>query len=296
MMQRRAFALLAFATLLLVVAFDAQGASDVAKVDKVGWWSKRPAAQATTGPTSFEVASGPDGNESVAAVRILIYGTVTKATLVVSEAANQTTAISVPKLQACRTDTPWILTKNPGPYTDAPKPDCTSGAVALARDDKGNWTGDITAMLTGPLSERSVMVLPAEDKSLPVPPTFFLQFATARVEADGTPDVAPASSPPTTVASAGAAPSRTVTPPPATAAPRPTSASTPTTAAVTPTTAAKTDAAAVPTRLGGTPVNAASKKKQWGKLVWIVPLSAIIAVGWVLTRKALTDRDLLAAN
>src|SRR3954468_7619976 len=195
MTRRRAFALLGVVVLVLAFAFEANGASDVAKVDKVNWWSKRPAAQPTVGDSSFEVASGPDGNESVAAIRVLIFGSVTKATLVISEAANQTTAVSVPKLQACQTGQWTTLNTSPGPYASALKPDC-SKAVALTRDDKGNWTGDITAMLQGAFNERDVMVMPAEDKTLPVPPTFFVQFATSRVEADG-----PPAAPPTTKSS-----------------------------------------------------------------------------------------------
>src|SRR5207248_1535499 len=82
-------------------------------------------------------ARGVDGNESVAAIKILIYGSVTKATLVISEAANQTTAVSVPKLQVCKTDGAWTVTGNPGPYKDAPAPNCAAAAAPLTRDDKG---------------------------------------------------------------------------------------------------------------------------------------------------------------
>jgi len=295
MNRRRALALLVVAGLVLAFAFEANGASDVAKADKANWWSKRPGAQPTTGATSFEVASGPDGDESVAAIRVLIFGSVTKGTLVISEAPNQTTAISVPKLQACQTSQWTTLNTSPGPYAQAPKPDC-SKQVALTRDDKGNWTGDITSMLQGALNERDVMVMPAEDKTLPIPPTFFVQFATARVEADGTSDVSPPpSSPKTSVAVVApsshsstpsgpvSAPSRvTATPPTAPAAPPPTTAP------------AKTTAQPVPARIGGPPVNAAAKKKQWGKLTWILPLSAAIAVGWGLLRKFLIERNLVA--
>ena len=300
MTRHRSAALLVLAALFIMFVAEAQGASDVAKVDKVGWWSKRPGAQPTTGDLSFEVASGPDGNESVAAIRILIQGTITKATLVLSEAANQTTAVSVPKIEVCRTNTPWDLTKNPGPYDAAPKPDCAQ-PVALKRDDKGSWTGDITSMVTGAYSERSVMVVPAEDKSLPVPPTFFLQFATSRVEADGTLDVTPTTETPATAAAppvsggssstprptvaAPPAASRVTTPPPATAAP------TPTTAAAT-----RTESQSIPTRLGGSAVRTASKKKDWGQLSWIVPLSALLAFVWTVVRRTLLDRDLIAST
>jgi hypothetical protein len=294
MNRRRAMALLGVAVLVLAFAFEANGASDVAKVDKVNWWSKRPAAQPTTGDTSFEVASGPDGNESVAAIRVLIFGSVTKATLVISEAANQTTTVSVPKLQACLTSQWTTLNTSPGPYAQAPKPDCTK-PVALVRDDKGNWTGDITAMLQGAFNERDVMVMPADDKTLPIPPTFFVQFATSRVEADGTPDVTTTTRPPTTAGIA--APSiNSSTPSGPVSAPSRVTASPPTSAAPPPTTAPAKTAQPVPTRIGGPPVNAAAKRKQWGKLTWIVPFSAAIAFGWILFRKYVIDRRLLAST
>jgi hypothetical protein len=43
-------------------------------------------------------------------------------------------------------------------------------------------------------------------------------------------------------------------------------------------------------------VNAAAKRKQWGKLGWIVPLSAVLAFGWILFRKFLIERDLFAST
>jgi hypothetical protein len=271
-----------------VVGIEANGATDVAKVDKVGWWSKRPAAAQTT-TTGFEVASGPDGDESVAAVRVLVFGTVTKATLNLSEAANQLTAVSAPKLRACRTDSPWLLTTGPGPFDQAPKPNCSGGEVAFTRDAQGVWRADVSSWLTGSLSELSIMVVPAVDNTLPIPPTFLVQFATARVDAAGTPDVTTPpvqAAPPAPVAAGGGgvstAPPRST---PAVTTGAPTTVPTPTTvAATTPET---------PTRLA-VPVVSSHKPKQWGKLVWIVPLSALIAVGWVAGRKTLSDRHAAA--
>jgi len=294
MNRRRALALLAMAAFVLTVAFEANGASDVAKVDKANWWSKRPGAQPTPGSTSFEVASGPDGNESVAVIRVLVFGSVTKGTLVISEAANQTTAVSVPKIQACRTVGYTSLNTSPGPYASAPKPDCTT-AVALTRDDKGNWTGDVTAMLQNAVNESDIMVMPAEDKTLPIPPTFFVQFATSRVEADGTPDVVTTTSRPVTTLAIAAPSGRTSTPSGSVSSPsHATTASPPATAAPPPTTAPAQTAQPVPERIGGTPVNAAAKKKQWGKLAWIIPFSAAIAFGWTFFRKYVIERNLVA--
>lgn len=297
MNRRRALALLAIAGLVLAVALEANGASDVAKVDKANWWSKRPGAQPTPGATSFEVASGPDGNESIAVVRVLVFGSVTKGTLVISEAANQTTAVSVPKIQACKTVGYTSLNTSPGPYASAPKPDCST-AVALKRDDKGNWTGDVTPMLQNAVNESDIMVMPAEDKTLPIPPTFFVQFATSRIEADGTPDATTTTSRPATTSAVGASPSgRSSTPSgPVSSPSRVTTASPPTTAAPPPTTAPAPIAQPVPTRIGGPPVNVAAKKKQWGKLAWIVPVSAAIALGWTFFRKYAIERNLVTST
>jgi hypothetical protein len=292
MKLRRTGLLLALAIAVLCIGIDASGANDIAQVASATWWSKRPAAMPTTGATSFEVASGVDGDESVAGLRVLVHGTVTKATLTISEAANQPTAISAPKLQVCTTSGAVMAGPNPGAYTDAPKADCDKGASALARDDKGNWSADVTSWLTGAINEVHLMVVPAPDKTLPVPPTFFVQFATSRITAEGTPDVttpvaasAPPKGPPAGKTTVTAAPSRsTASAPVSTPATVPTP--TPTSVAATPT----------PQRLGGIPVSSTTKKKQWGKLVWVLPLSALIAFGWVLGRKSLLERGLLASS
>ena len=290
MRRRRLVALAGLAGLLLLVAVAAQGASDIAGVDKVGWWTKRPGAQPLSGPTSFEVASGPDGDESVAALRILIFGSVTKATLSMSEVANMgTAAISVPKLQVCRTDTPWVLTTNPGAFADAPKPSCGGGSAPLTRDTTGNWSGDVTSMLAGNRSEISLMVVPTPDTTLPVPPTFIVDIATSRVTTEGTPDLSPSASPPTTQAVV-TVPARGASPPP----PAPATI-TPSTSVAAPAPTTTAPASVVPPRLGGNRVASTKKRNDWGKLFVLVPLSAIAAFGWVFGRKYATERGTLAS-
>jgi hypothetical protein len=287
-MKRRRVALLGgLAVLMLTVAVHAQTApSDVANLDTVMWWSKRPGAQASTSAAGFEVANGVDGKESVAAFRILIHGSITKATLIGVEAPSQTTAISVPKLQVCPTDALWLKGPTPGDYSKAPAPNCSASAP-FTRDDRGNWTADITGMMGTARSEVSVMVVPAEDKSLPVPPTFFVQFSSSRVSAEGTPDVAPAPPPPPVVAPpAVSRPS--ASPVPTVATPTPAVAP----AATTPTTVA---AQPVPIRLGGT-AGPPKRHNDWGKLVWIIPLAALIAVSWTMSRKILAERGLIPAS
>jgi hypothetical protein len=279
------------ALLVLLAAswvMDAFATVDITHVAAVGWWSKRPAAQPTPGTNSFEVASGVDGTESVAAMRIVITGAVTKGTLVLVEASNPLTF--KPKLQACPTDTPWVLSASPGKYADAPTPNCAS-PIALTRDDKGTWTGDVTALLSGPFSERSIMIVPAPDKSLPVPPTFFITFASPRIDAEGTPDVpaATTSAPAPVTIPAAVVPSGPSGPAPPS---RPPATVAPTTPAAPTTVAPAAGAPVTPARFAVP--QTAPKRKPWNKLVWILPLAALVSFGYTFGRKTLAERGVLA--
>ena len=148
-------------TLLLVVAIAAQGANDVARVDNVGWWSKRPAAQPISGPTSFEVASGPDGDESVAALRILIDGSVTKATLSLTEVANMgTAAISVPKLAGVPHRHALGAHDEPRRLRRRAEAILWRARRTLPATPPVRGPADITSMLAGNRSEVSLMVVP----------------------------------------------------------------------------------------------------------------------------------------
>ncbi|MEY2405197.1 MAG: hypothetical protein QOG39_113 [Acidimicrobiaceae bacterium] len=286
MSRRRKLGALALVVVLgLGWAYQAQSAPDVAHIGFVGWWSKRPGAMPTPTDTSFEIASGVDGTESVAAFRILINGAVTKATIVLSEAsATSSVGVGTPKLQVCPTSSPWLKI-NAGQYADAPKPDCTH-PVPLTRDaTKLTWTADVTSALAGPRSELSLMVVPAPDTTLPVPPTYFVTFATPRVDAQGTPDVVPVTtSPPrapTVTVPVVATPSQR-TPSVGPSGPVATVATTAPTATSAP---APQAAAPAPARFG---VPAATKKtKPWGKLLVLVPISVLAGAAYTLARKRL---------
>jgi hypothetical protein len=253
------------------VAF-AQGSADLTSVDKIGWWTRRPGAQPTKNST-FEVAAGVQGEESVAALRILIRGTITKATIVLTESDAPFSSVTTPKLKVCPTTAPWLVADG-GPYTDAPKPDCGQ-SVDLTRkvnvDMAGVWSGDVTSLLSGARSETSLMVLPVPDTSSPLPQAYYLKL-TARIAAEGTPDVAPTTSPTTTtshVAATGGGPAPPVARTPATS---PAVSTTPVTPAP-PTTAAATDSTTnVPKRLT---VSVPKEHKKWGKLFLLVPLAII---------------------
>jgi hypothetical protein len=247
----------------------AAGTADLTLVDKVGWWTRRAGAQPTGNPANFEVAAGVQGDESVAALRVLIRGDVTHASLVLGEADAPLKDVVTPKLQVCTTSVPWLVVDG-GAFTDAPKADC-SGAVELTRtkDPAGNgsWAADVTKFLAGARSEVTLMVMPAPDSSAVLPPTWWVKFL-ARVDADGTPDLQPTTTPSTAVAppAGNTATGPRVTAPTGTAAPP---------ATAPPTTAAPTQVAAEPRRFA---VAAAHhENKPWGKLFVLVPLAAIAA-------------------
>jgi hypothetical protein len=145
-------------------------------------------------------------------------------------------------------------------------------------------------MLAGKRSEVSVMVVPAPDKTLPIPPTLIVDIATSRVDTEGTPDVVAAPSPPT--------PASVVTVPVHSAFATPPAGSVPITpnrdvAAPAPV-ATTVPAATVSPRLGDNLITTKRKGKEWGKLFLLVPLSAIGALGWVQARKFAIERGALS--
>jgi hypothetical protein len=265
-----------FAALSVLLGFAglwvayAQSSQDLAPVDKIGWWTRRPGAMPEGNANTFEVAAGVQGEESVAALRVLIKGEVTKATLIMSEADAPLAPLNPGKLKVCTTSVPWLVADG-GAYADAPKPDCGT-AVELKRtadpSGVGTWTADVTAMLTGARSEVSLMVLPIPDTSSIVPSTYFIKL-TARIDAEGTADVVPAAAPtairPSPTIGSNSSASRPSAP--AAVVTAPAAASTPTTQV------AAATATSVPKRftLASTP----KPQKPWGKLFILIPLAAI---------------------
>jgi hypothetical protein len=285
--MKRFKAMAALAVLLgfagLWTAF-AQSSADLTSVDKVGWWTRRVGAQPTGNPSNFEVAAGAQGDESIAALRILIKGDITKATLVMGEADAPFKDVTPGKLRVCTTSVPWLVVDG-GAYADAPKPDC-SGAVEMTRvkdpADNGSWSADVTKFVAGARSEVTLMVVPSPDPAAVLPAPYWIKFL-ARVDAEGTPDVQPASTP---VAAPTVPPSH-ITSAPAPLVTTPTGSITPSTVAPTPTTVA-TEAAAAPRRF--TVATATHEKKPWGKLWVLVPLAAIGAALYTGGRKFWADR------
>jgi len=286
------FTVLAF--LLGMLGFwvaSAQSSVELISVDKAGWWTRRPAAQPAGGGT-FEVAAGVQGEESVAALRVLIHGEITKATLVLAELDAPLAPVNPGALQVCTTNVPWLYVDG-GKYDDAPKPDC-SHAIPLTRQADptgvGSWTADVTPLLAVPaLSETSLMIVPVIDKTAVVPPTYYIKMS-ARVVAEGTPDItspAVVAAPPPPASSPAATPT----------APRPSAspAATPTaTPAATPDTTATTTPTSQPRRFA--PVSSHAPSKPWGKLVVLIPLAAIFGAAYVAAQRYATDRSLVKSH
>lgn len=271
--MRRIKGSVALAVLLGIVGFwtaFAQSSPDLVSVDKVGWWTRRPGAMAYGNANLFEVAAGVQGDESVAALRVLIRGDITKATLTLAESDAPLAQINPGKLRVCTTSVPWLVTDG-GAFADAPKADC-SRAVELTRtadvNNVGAWTGDVTAMLAGARSETSLMVVPSPDPAAVVPPTYYIKLA-ARIDAEGTSDAPPPTTPPEVapvIPSSGGGGGATtlphVTPATGTTA---TPVTAPAGGTTTPTTAPKRFALA----------SAPKEVKHWGRLFWLLPLAAI---------------------
>src|SRR5439155_5832948 len=122
------------------------------------------------------------------------------------------------------------------------------------------WNGDITSLLAGPRSQVSLMIVPSEPPASPLASNWFITFAP-RINAEGTPDRPPTTTPvttPPTVVSGGAPTAPRVTSTPATAAPTPTTA-----VAAAPPAATDTNQ---PRRFQV--ASSQKSSKPWGKLIW----------------------------
>jgi hypothetical protein len=134
-----------------------------ATIAETGWWSRQPTG---TPGTAFEVGRAPDGNLSVVAFRIRVDGTVTSAQLQLA----QVQVVGTPSLQVCTTTSSWTAA-NPGSLDAAPEPSCGATPIRLVRNDVAStWTVDIASFLSTGQPTASVMVVPAPDESITVPP------------------------------------------------------------------------------------------------------------------------------
>jgi hypothetical protein len=286
----------ACAALLLAFAPPSSGDSILASVAKVGWWSQQPGAQAQP-EGGFQVTLGPSGPQSAAAVELSVgEGKDVKTTLLLAE--GQSVRSDAAALQACTIRGSWKA-ENPGAWTSVPGYDCGT-SVMLARDAaSASWKADVSKLVqAGGLSD--IIILPvAQPVGGLVDPGFQVTITKASATAEGTAPadtfttVAPFTSSDSGSSSAFAAPSSSspsFTPPSAGEI----------TAAATPAPLNQQPTAQAPANLSPPPAAAASQpfgkpgftrsgggnhSKPWIRLLFLVPLAALVGAGAALARR-----------
>jgi hypothetical protein len=125
-------------------------------VIEVGWWTRSPVASAPNG--GIDVAAGPDGPTSVAAVRVDLGDSgVRQLTLQLHEAGG--TLMQTATLRVCPTSKPWLAISG-GALADAPPAECDLKAVDATRDAQGSWTVDVTPLVQTRTGTVSLAVVP----------------------------------------------------------------------------------------------------------------------------------------
>ncbi|HEY2815209.1 MAG TPA: hypothetical protein VGJ03_17215 [Acidimicrobiales bacterium] len=269
--------------------------ASTATVLDVGWWTSQPGASAAPNG-GFQVANGVNGPQSVAAVRLRKDGDPGPVTLVLTPQGGSVNEDAAAKLEACPIVADWTPA-NPGKTADAPKYDC-SASVPVAKDAAGTWSADVTPLMASAADGQAVslMVIPVGSQlfgGLQLP--FQISFSGASVPGPAaTPGVSSgASSSPSESPSfangssgvvAGSHPSVSGAPQPsaATGAPAAGTAAPPSTGAAKQTTAPPF----IRISTGGGP------GKPWGRLVYLVPLSAMGGLLVALARKGAAQRGL----
>ena len=152
-------------------------AQDAATISEVGWWSRNPAAAPPSG--GFQVARAPDGDLSVAALRVQVASPPTAARLLLQQAQ----AVGTPTMQVCKTTATWSAAAHSDP---PPERDCAS-AIPLQPDTAaGGFAADVVALLGGG-GEVSLMIVPMPDSANPSPiqTPFQADFTGATLSASG---------------------------------------------------------------------------------------------------------------
>lgn len=291
-MRRARWILLAIALAALSAPVAVSAAPTAAiTVTDVGWWSRRPGASAQPA-AYFEVASGLQGEESVAALRVPLAAAVLSATIELAESGGVAQQAAVLKL--CTTSAPWAPA-NPGAFADAPRADC-SISVEPKRDASGRWSADITNLLAaaGSAATATVMVLP-----VPAPvgglvdPGFNIQFGPAIVRAEYRSSVTvPANSSGTRSGNAVSSGSASYPTTAVRASPRSPLGSVPAVSAPATSTPTATTGPAVAGQIAAPVFSSANgtgsgRPRPWGRLIWLVPLSAAGGLGAALARRHL---------
>lgn len=163
---------------LLVAPLEVR-AQEAATITEVGWWSQNP----TTAPPAggFQVAQAPNGDVSIAAVRISVASpSLTAARLLLQESQ----VVGTATLQVCRTTSAWSASEHG--FDDRPEVDC-GAPVALQRNEASReWAADVLALVSSG-GDVSLVVVPAPDPANPTPlkTPFQADFTGATIVASG---------------------------------------------------------------------------------------------------------------
>ena len=151
-----------------VVAVDG-GAGPVraaeASISEVGWWTR--AASPATPAGGFQIARAPDGDTSIAAVRVAIDGTLTQALLILSETTGgflQDSAV----IDACPTTAAWTAAVA-GPLAEAPEADCTRKIPVERNATTGSWTVDLLPLIEPGATTVAVVLRPGAVTAVAAP-------------------------------------------------------------------------------------------------------------------------------
>lgn len=220
-------------------------------VTKVGWWTKSPSPPAAPSG-GVEVGQAPSGTLTVAALELDTQGGASGAHLTLVENGGQ--GGQAASIQVCPTTDTWTASNGDQDPSTAPRGQCpTSSPYLMSRDSSGNWTIDLTPLLSGKTGKASVVLLPGPSAAaLPVgAQTGAFQLAFNPPTVDGT--VLPATD--TSSSSSAYTPSDSSA---YAGAPSPSASSTPVSSASMPSYNAPTDTAALVAPAGpATPAPAA---------------------------------------
>jgi len=264
----------------------------------LGWWSRRAAAQ-PLGEGAFEVAAGVSGPESVAAVRVRVADGAAQPRLVLTEVPGVAPADNA-GFRACLATSAWEPADG-GEWEQRPSSDC-SAAVEALRVDPSRWAVDVAPLLAGGTDVDVVLEPSPPDvvPGLPAPAVFTLTFERVEVvtgdAGGGIPPgtvTPPVPDPPAGTGASAVAPATPRVP--ARSAPRP--APLPATPATAPPTTGTPDGTESALGAAGTErvaidaptfdlLGTGGDDRPWGRLLVLVPLSALAGVAAAAVRAA----------
>ncbi len=188
---RRAAVIVVATTTCAVALLAWTGAADAGEsvevtVVRTGWWSGR-TGTTPAGDGAFEVSTGPDGAvQGIAAFEVEIPAAVVDdATIVLTESA---ALAEFGALKLCTTVDVWEPA-DPGALDAAPEPDCTVSVNLTRTLDSRTWLGTITPLVADG-GTITIMVVPEYTPPTPLGTGMFVRIDSIELTAEGS-DTAP---------------------------------------------------------------------------------------------------------